>query len=68
VARPDGKRSTWRRDLGAEAARRFKDILRQGTAPVRALPSPPPPPGFEERRPLLKVLRRPEPDDDDQDE
>jgi hypothetical protein len=68
VARPDGKRSSWRRDLGLEASRRFKEILRVGTAPGRPLPPFPSPPVLEERRSPLKLLRRPAPDDDDHDE
>jgi hypothetical protein len=70
VPRPDGKRSSWRRDLGTEAARRLKEILRQGSAPGRPLPVPLPPPSFEERRPsglgLGRVWRPPV--DEDQDE
>jgi hypothetical protein len=52
-----------RRDVGVEAARRLKEILRQGVVPQRSLPPVPPPPSFEERRPL-KFLRRAETDDD----
>jgi hypothetical protein len=65
VARPDSKDCGGRRDVGLEAARRLKEILREGSAPPRPLPAPPAPPSFEERKPL-RILRRPT--DDDQDE
>jgi hypothetical protein len=62
VGRPDGKRVVRRRDVGVEAVRRFKEILREGRASLRSLPLPAPP-SFEERR-TLKSLRRPAPDDE----
>jgi hypothetical protein len=60
-----------RRDVGLEAARRFKEILREGAASQRSLPPMPPPPLLEERRPsgrsfLARRLGRS--DDEDQDE
>jgi hypothetical protein len=68
VARSDSSKCGRRREVGLEAARRLKEILRAGAAPGRTLPPLPPPPSFEERRPPMKLLRRPALDDDEQDE
>jgi hypothetical protein len=68
AGRPDGKRPSRRRDVGLEAARRFKEILKGGSSPERPLPPTLPPPQFpdvEEKRPL-RFLRRPA--DDERDE
>lgn len=65
MARPDSQKCARRRDVGLEAARRFKEILRGGSGSPRPLPPLPAPPSLEERRPL-KFLRRPEPDDQDE--
>lgn len=68
MARPDGRRATRGRDVGVEAARRLKEILRASAESQRSVPAPPcPPPSFsEERRPVPRFSRRL--DDDDQDE
>jgi hypothetical protein len=70
VARPEGKRGVWRRDVGLEAARRFKEILREGVVSPRPLPPLPPPPPLEERKLLGRglIARRIARTDDDQDE
>jgi hypothetical protein len=68
VARPDSRKCRGRRDAGLEAARRLKEILREGSAPPRPLPALPPPPSLEERRTLTKIPRRSLLLDDDQDE
>lgn len=63
MGRPDGKKVARRHDVGIEAARRLKEILRQGVVPQRPLPPAPSPPSFEERRPL-KFLRKSDPDEE----
>jgi len=64
VARTGGERCGRRRDVGVEAARRLKEILKAGSVPPRPLPSLPPPPQFPEERRPLRLLRRTEPDDE----
>jgi hypothetical protein len=71
VARPDSQKCGRRRDVGVEAARRLKEILRAGVASPRPLPPMPPPPPPEERKTLGRGLfarRLARTDDDDQDE
>jgi hypothetical protein len=53
-----------RRRVGLEAARRFKEILRQGSSSTARLPPLLPPPNLEERRPL-KISRRGDPEQDE---
>jgi hypothetical protein len=58
VGRRVGGRVAGRREVGLEAARRFKEILGAAPAPARPLTPLPPPPSFPEDRRPPKFLRR----------
>lgn len=67
MARPDSKRTPRSRteDVGREAVRRLKEILRAGAPSSRPLLPPPSPPNFEEKRPL-RFMRRPTDESDEE--
>lgn len=66
MARPDSKRVGRSRDVGMDAARRLKELLRAGSASARPLLPLPTPPSLGEDRRSLKLPRSP--DDDGRDE